>query len=589
MADLPKYQPTGLNIAQLGNIPRVEFAASAEAIRQSQGIDASLDRISQFAFKEAGEEAKKKGLQFAAENPVTAQQVEAAINEGKKPSDIFAKDGTIFGDAARQLQAQQLRIDLETRTRNSMSLLAAEVDSGTVTDIGEIRSRINGPVEGFAKVLANIDPEESVRFRASMATAGNTIFKSAFDRVIKMDSAARQTALSGAVASSLDIVSRIYEIEPDIEAQKSKIMVERSNLFRALKSSNDPAFITTSMHKFEEQTYKLRVDAISKFVTSTEFSIDPQAAISRLDKNDAGKMTSLWGSLNFEDQAKVRSNLRTIVGQRWDVDDKAKKEVEHKDTIDASKFMADFFATGSRTSLNALQAISIRSPKVVSAETVFKLPKERLEVLSYEVSNPRAELILKTEMLAGKHPTPEAMISRSAELGIGLKTVSSTMLPFFIVRNNEDVRDVEKLFRNDAKIVPGQTNIAYKSAEKYASMAKKQDKLWLDALSKNKEDPANNPLPSRISIAANIIKDRSSSTKTTQINFLLTTLNKNYGESGQLKKTGIVFSESDKPASEIISDIRTRSKQLGLTDPDLNAIDQTIRSIERLQQQRDAE
>jgi hypothetical protein len=251
--------------------------------------------------------------------------------------------------------------------------------------------------------------------------------------------------------------------------------------------------------------------------------------------------------------------------------------------------MADFFATGSRTSLNALQAISIRSPKVVSAETVFKLPKERLEVLSYEVENPRAAIIIKTEMMSGKIQTPEAMISRATELGIGMKQISSTMFPFFIARNNEDERDVEKLFRNEAKIVPGQFNIAQKSADAYGSMTRKQDKLFLDALSKNKEDPANNPLPSRISIARNIIKERASSTKTTQISTLLNTLNKNYGQSGAIKKTDIVFSESDKPSSEVISDIRKRADKLGLKNEDLNAIDQTIRSIERLQQQRDAE
>jgi len=579
MAELQRYTPVGLGLASLPGLPNVEPIALQERIRETQGLQSSLDRISQFAFKEAGEEAKRQGLQYGAENPVTKDQIEVALGTGKKPAELFAKRGTIFGEAALQAQSAQLRLELENNARSKMAMTAAEVDAGRLSDIDEVRAQINGPIDGFAKMLAGIDPEESVRFRASMAAAGNTILKSAYDKIISVDNAKQRARLAESVPTTLDFVFRLYETEPDINKQKELISVYRDALLKHLLPTADAAFINSTMAKFEEGVAKLRVDAVSKYVTSTDFSADPLTAVSKLDKNDAGKMTSLWSTLNFEDQAKVRSNLRTVAGQRWDVNEKAKKELEDQDSLAAATAMSDYFKTGSAESLRILNQISIRSRNVISPKTVFELPKERSEVLNAEVANPRGEIVLKTEMLSGKIQTPEAMIARAKELGVGMKAISNSMFPFFIARNNEDERDVDRTLRNEAKIVPGQFNISQKSAEAYSAMTMKVERRWNEALEKNKEDPIKNPLPSRKSIAAQIIKERTTSAKTTQINALLDGLNRSYG-----KRTGVTFSEETDP-----SDIASRRTQLNLQIEEANAIKEAYTSIETLRKQRDAE
>ena len=579
MAELQRYTPVGLGLASLPGLPNVEPIALQEQIRQTQGLQSSLDRISQFAFKEAGEEAKRQGLQYGAENPVTKDQIEVALGTGKKPAELFAKRGTIFGEAALQAQSAQLRLELENDARSKMARTAAEVDAGRLLDIQEIRTQINGPIDGFAKLLAGIDPEESVRFRASMAAAGNTVLKSAYDKVLSVQNAALRSRLAESVPTTLDFVSRLYDTEPDINKQKDLISVYRDTLLKSLLPTADAAFINSTMAKFEEGVAKLRVDAVSKYVTSTDFSADPLTAVSKLDKNDAGKMTSLWSTLNFEDQAKVRSNLRTVAGQRWDVNEKAKKELEDQDSLAAATAMSDYFKTGSAESLRILNQISIRSPKVISPKTVFELPKERSEVLNAEVANPRGEIVLKTEMLSGKIQTPEAMIARAKELGVGMKAISNSMFPFFIARNNEDERDVDRTLRNAAKIVPGQFNISQKSAEAYSAMTMKVEKRWNEALERNREDPIKNPLPSRKSLATEVIKERTTSAKTTQINALLDGLNRSYG-----KRTGVTFSEETDP-----SDIASRRTQLNLQLEEANASKEAYRSIETLRKQRDAE
>jgi hypothetical protein len=54
----------------------------------TQGISAALDRLSSFAFKEAGEKAQREGMQYGAENMPSAEQVMRAMEEGQlnKPS-----------------------------------------------------------------------------------------------------------------------------------------------------------------------------------------------------------------------------------------------------------------------------------------------------------------------------------------------------------------------------------------------------------------------------------------------------------------------------------------------------------------------
>ena len=120
MAELQRYNPTGLGLASLPGLPTVEPIALQERIRETQGLSASLDRISQFAFKEAAEEAKRQGMEYGAENQITPEQAKAALVRDVNPKNLLVKSGTYFGDAARAIQISQLRVALEVDARNQL-------------------------------------------------------------------------------------------------------------------------------------------------------------------------------------------------------------------------------------------------------------------------------------------------------------------------------------------------------------------------------------------------------------------------------------------------------------------------------------
>ncbi len=107
----------------------------------TQGISAALDRLSSFAFKEAAEIAQREGAQYGVENAPTMEQVLKAQEQGQSPAELFAKPGTYFGDAARKVQAQQVRIDFEAKARQNLDSVSAAIDSGAF-DLNQIQTEI---------------------------------------------------------------------------------------------------------------------------------------------------------------------------------------------------------------------------------------------------------------------------------------------------------------------------------------------------------------------------------------------------------------------------------------------------------------
>jgi hypothetical protein len=331
--------------------------------------------------------------------------------------------------------------------------------------------------------------------------------------------------------------------------------------------------------KFEAALTNAKIGVVSKHVIDTAFAPDAMSAIARLDRGDAGKMTQIFSTLNFADQAKIRSNLRTTQIERQTTKDQSEKDVLQGDTVRVAQLQNDYFTTGSSAALKELRTISIRSPKAISPESVFDMPNKRA---AGEIANPRAEFVLKTEIMNGMHPNPASIEQRSKELGIGYKQLSSTILPFFITRGNEEERDIEKIFRTESKIVPGQFNISKNQNAAYAQLTTRFSKEYLVELDKAQKE--GKPVPSKLEVAQKVITKRQSSEQTKAITKNIELLNSEYGMQGSTRKTGIVFSEESD-----YNDIASQAKKLGLKTEDLNSIQQRLQIIQQQRQALDAQ
>ena len=287
MAQLPRFQSTGLLPA---DIQRLDFANIKESVKLTQTINQSVDRLADFAFRESFEQAKREGALFGAENQPSVEQVMLAIEEGKSPSEFFAKPGTYFGDAARKVQASQFRTELEVRGRQDLARLSATIDAGPV-DMKEVTTRIKALTDGFSKALSGVDAEESLRFRASMATAGNAVYTKATEKAAKMYVEQVRVLATDALNTTTQILTDTITAEQDPAMLLARVRTERTRVIEVAKQV-DPTFLRDSMKEFDSKLVGSMVDYLSAETKS------PSEIFKRLQTGDVGKLSEVYKTLD---------------------------------------------------------------------------------------------------------------------------------------------------------------------------------------------------------------------------------------------------------------------------------------------------
>lgn len=145
MAILPKYQKTGIKVRQPS---RMDFAASREAARLGQAISTQLDRMGEFAFKEAAREAEQRGQ-------------ERVRQEGAIPvlEQLQAQDGprTIAERSAFEAANRVAIVEIETAARSDMRTLIAEADENNMA-MSVFNQKMSDIQDGYTASLQVVDP-----------------------------------------------------------------------------------------------------------------------------------------------------------------------------------------------------------------------------------------------------------------------------------------------------------------------------------------------------------------------------------------------------------------------------------------------
>lgn len=586
MATLPQIESGRVQLASVPgaqlptiNVPQINMVGTQVQAQQASSLAQLLDRMSQSAFGEAAKMQEVAGKEFNAANPPTAEQLEMAKN-GDTSWIGGAGSQNIFDIALRKARSLEVASHFEAEGRTQLAKLLNEVESGKATP-EQVATKIRTMTDGYAKSLAPVDADATLKFRANMATYGSTVLKAAFEAEQKR---AKEQRLIKFDVSFNDITRLMEETVRqggwmDASGQMRPIDdlagVMRENVKNEAMLLGNATLQKQYSDEFERRLSAAKINAVSEHVADTGFAPDAMTAIANLDKGNAGRMTDVWSKMTFAEKAKVRSNLRTVQIERQTTQEQNAKNLLDTDTKRVAELQSQFFASGSKAALDELRAISIRSPKAISPEAVFDLPKKRSEG---EIANPRAEFVLKSEILQGLHPDAASIERRSKELGIGYKRLSESILPFQITRGNEEERDIERMFRTESKIVPGQFNISQRQNSAYARLTNDFAREYPAAVALAEQQKK--PPPTRMQVAQQIITKRQSSAQVKIIQNNLEQLNKQFGIDGNLRKTGIVFTEETD-----FNEISSQANRLGLKAPDLTSIQDRLKIIK---QQRDA-
>ena len=194
---LKRYRPLGVSIP---TVPTVDYVATGRAqARAMAPIQRGLDSMTDFALKKFEERALIEGAEYGVENAPTKQQLQDA--QGDIEDLVPGDQTTVFGRAARKAALGSMMTNFEVSAREEMINLQMQAQLQDM-DTATFTEQSNAIIDGYTSTLQDISPSTALKFRATMATVGNSALLAHSKEQIKKQQEAEQFAIT----SSMDIV-----------------------------------------------------------------------------------------------------------------------------------------------------------------------------------------------------------------------------------------------------------------------------------------------------------------------------------------------------------------------------------------------
>jgi len=324
-----------MQLRSVGGVPmvqaqqqQVDYIGPRVAAQGASQIAQVLDRMSASAFQMAGQTRQQEGLQYAAQNPLTSEQIDAAkggitfgLGGRGDMSSVNTSTPNIFDQAVAKARSLELSSHFEIEGRNELVKMLADVEAGNITS-NQVSTKVKTMSDGYSKSLANIDPEASIKFRATMATHGNTVLNAAYKAELDRNKNQRIAKFD----SDFDNSVRLLEATVSQGSWKDSNGVNRSidelaDVFRkdVLTQSlllGDKGLQTEYSTKFETALRTAKINAVTKALLSDENMADPDATLSKIKKGDLGNMSPVLQSMilnDFDAVARVTANFNVAV------------------------------------------------------------------------------------------------------------------------------------------------------------------------------------------------------------------------------------------------------------------------------------
>ncbi len=442
-----------VQVRQVGGVPMQQInqqqtnymvAANAQA-QEANTLARILDDMSNSIGEYAAKKRFEEGLKFAAENPLTPEQLQLAKDGmssaipgvGKISSDI-----SYFGQALKKARSLELSSHFEVEGRNELTKLLADVQNGIVTS-DQVGAKIATMTEGYAKSLATVDPEASIKFRATMATHGNTVLNSAYEAELKRAKAQRVAKFDMDFDNGVRLLEAAVSQQPEMIDQIADVF--RTNVNNQSMLLGDAGLQKEYSTKFETALRNAKIQALTKEFTSDKYMADPLMTLKKIEGGDAGKLSPVLQQLKLMDGdavAKVTANFMVAVTQRETLerqkkaDDKAAALREFVPLYDQA-LSAPEGSAQRRQLTDKIAAIAMRNPEAVPLGVLKDLrdpPKGE--------GNAMVEFNLLQGIYEGRITKPEEIWSMTKR-GLSSKQAVAALK----LLNREDKQDQNELDR----------------------------------------------------------------------------------------------------------------------------------------------
>jgi hypothetical protein len=326
MADLPRYQTMGVQVADL---PKISTAPQQVMAQGFDNLSRNLDRMFSYAEEAATTQAKKEALKYAVENPLTKDVVDRALKSGQSLN--VEGGGRVFQETYQKAQGTMLSSELQLEGQRKLSNVAAMIDAGAQVDLNQIQRDLKDMIDGYSTSVMALDPEQSIRLRAALTTTGNALYTKAAERAVKVQQEKYDAQLNQAVEQSKPLIETLisqkagkidpstgkpYDIESILEIQR-KPFLDSINVTGSSKH----------LDAFNKVISQAKLGALEAKMIDPAFAPTAGVAMKKFMAGDFGELSGLYKNLDQASKDILRDKM--IKGfsdrqQAMDLDERAR-------------------------------------------------------------------------------------------------------------------------------------------------------------------------------------------------------------------------------------------------------------------------
>lgn len=482
MADLPLLQSGRVEAAGIPgavlptvNAPQVDYVGLKAGAQYQSNVAQTLDRLTNQLFGIAKTAATEAGLQYAADNPLTDEQLQAA-KTGNVQSLTQGGALNVFDQAVRKARSFELSSTFEMEARSQMTSMLTAVEAGKATT-EQVQNKLTSMMDGFSRSLAQVDPEASLKFRATSATMGNTVLAKAAEFEMKREKAQRLAKFDADFDNSTRLleaaVSQGFWVDPTTQQKRS--IEELADVYRQTITTSalllgDVQVQKQYSDKFEAALKGAKINAVTKYLLTDEKSMaDPEATLKNIQAGNVGRMSDLVKGMLVTDYGsieKVSANYMVAVNARnTAINQKiaADKRVNEQKAVDLLEqiFPLPEGNAKRRQLVNELIALPAGAVPIGTLKDLLEPNKE---------GNPAVEFNLLNGIYNGTINRPDQIWGMVGKGINGKQAVGALKL-----LNSEDRRDQADLDRGLAKLagiptMPGSVTVLDPKGAEFANL-----------------------------------------------------------------------------------------------------------------------
>ena len=587
MAELPKYRPLGVGIP---SVPTVDFVATGAA--KARAIDAvtkGLNSMTDYLYKKQVAQTQREAMQYAFENPVTAEQIEQALADGRDMSEVVGDPDTVFGAVTTAATATQLSTELQTQLTSKLAVYNAMIEGGDPNfDPQSMRNDLTAMISGHSEIIAGVDPEAALKYNATANTLSAATYKSGLEHSFKIAQALTKDRANAELDKLPNIVKRVLlNHAGDIGVTTGTIATQLKVANNAIIETGDAAFIESAGTKVRDIVTEQYQNVLADWAGQS--SKNTRRAL----KGDFGdRFTSLYGVLDDKEKAGVRDLVRKQRDARI-ADNKvakdiglanAKKEVQRIQTRMADLSTTAYQGAEYNSAVDQLQALAVLYPEAVTQSSITSLDKA-LDPSKDPKSNFAGMFELKRRVLSNEIQTMDDLQKQATNLGVGAKDYYS-IVPFLQTDVKAEATAVDRIIRRNAKIVDG-SNASEKQSKAYFKFDRVLTERYDAKIEEWEQGGKVGIMPTKLQTAQEIDLEYRRSDEQKDVNSAVTNFIRDFGPEGQQSPLNILI---DEDTTE--QDVRDALVAKGVKDRKLNELMNIARSrisvMSRAVERRDA-